>query len=80
MDFATELTTEQVRSDEKLKGVTKIGQVNEDNHAGVREMMTERGIFPEKLPPAGDIREVEGRLEKQRAKLKQKHLSSQKRK
>jgi len=69
MDFATELTTEQVRADPALTGVRKIRTVNAENHAEVRGMMTNRGLFPERLPPAGDIKEVEQRLERQRTKL-----------
>jgi hypothetical protein len=56
MTFATELTTEQVRKDAKLKGGGKIGDVNEENHAEVRGMMTARGIFPENEPIADDKR------------------------
>ncbi|MGH6814118.1 MAG: hypothetical protein ACREC6_00275 [Hyphomicrobiaceae bacterium] len=69
MDFATELTTEQVRADPKPTGVRKIGTVNAENHAEVRGMMTDRGLFPERLPPAGDIGEIEQRLDRQRTKL-----------
>jgi DNA-damage-inducible protein D len=73
MSFATQLTTEQVRKNSDLKGVRKIGDVNEQNHDDVRNMMTDRSIFPEKEPIAGDIREVKDRLDKQRAKLKKGH-------
>lgn len=69
MDFAASLTARQVRENQNLKGVNKIGAVNEENHKGVRRVMTDSGSFPEKMPPVGDIRDIQGRLEKQRLKL-----------
>ncbi len=73
MDFAAELTTEQVRSNSALKGVNKICAVNEENHAGVRRVMLKGGVPPESLSAVEDIRNVERRLDKQRLKLLKKH-------
>lgn len=58
-----------VREDKALKGVKKIGDVNADNHTGVRKVMVDSGAFPGTIAPAGDIRDVQSRVEKQRAKL-----------
>jgi DNA-damage-inducible protein D len=69
MDFASAVTTRQVKGDKNLTGVKKIGDVNEKSHQGVRRVMIAGGAPPETLPPAGDIRDVQRRLEKQRAKL-----------
>lgn len=69
MDLATHLTARRVRDDESLTGVSRIGAVNEHNHKGVRRVIVDSGVFPEAMPSAGDIRDVQARVEKQRAKL-----------
>jgi predicted metalloprotease len=69
MDFATALTTEQLRADKDTKGVQKISKMNADNHKGARNMIMDAGLNPEILEHDGDIRHVEHRAEKQRVKL-----------
>jgi DNA-damage-inducible protein D len=68
-DFATAITNRQLRNDEKLSGVRKISETHAENHADARGMLTKRGLMPGKLPPVEDIRKIQGRLDKRRAKL-----------
>jgi DNA-damage-inducible protein D len=68
-DFATAITTHRLRKDITLKGVNEIKKVNEEIHGGVRKVMIDGGVFPEKLPPAPDVKEIESRLDRRRAKL-----------
>lgn len=69
MDFATSLTLKEVQGDPTLTGVRKISAANATHHERARGMMTAIGVFPENTSPVGDVREVQARLEKQRAKL-----------
>ena len=39
-----------------------------DNNAAVRKILTERGIVPEDLPPAEDVKKVERRLASEQKK------------
>jgi DNA-damage-inducible protein D len=68
MGLGTAMTTHQTRAKD-LKGTAAIADENKENHASVRNLLTDRKIFPEKLPPAGDIKKVEERVDKQRKKL-----------
>lgn len=45
-----------------LHGEPDISQEHEDNNAAVRQMLVKRGIIPENLPPAEDVKKVERRL------------------
>lgn len=36
-----------------------------DNNTAVRDMLVGRGIYPEQLPPAEDVKKVERRLAKE---------------
>jgi len=40
-----------------------------DNNAAVRKMLTKRGIVPENLPPAEDVKKVERRLATEKKKM-----------
>ena len=40
----------------KLQGEASITREYVDNNAAVRKMLTERGIIPENLPPAEDVK------------------------
>ena len=42
-----------------LQGETAITREHVDNNAAVRKMLTERGIVPENLPLAEDVKKVE---------------------
>ena len=45
-----------------LYGEGQIATENMDNNKAVRKMMIDRGIVPENLPPAEDVKKVERRL------------------
>ena len=61
-DFAAEMTSVNVQAKD-LQGETAITKEHVDNNAAVRKMLTERGIIPENLPPAEDVKKVERRLD-----------------
>ena len=69
-DFAAEMTSVNVQSKD-LKGEASITREHVDNNAAVRKMLTERGIIPENLPPAEDVKKVERRLASEQKKLLQ---------
>ena len=69
-DFAAEMTSVNVQTKD-LKGEASITREHVDNNAAVRKMLTERGIVPEKLPPAEDVKKVERRLASEQKKLMQ---------
>jgi len=73
-DFAAEMTSVNVQTKD-LQGETAITKEHVDNNAAVRKMLTERGIVPENLPAAEDVKKVERRLaseEKEMLKNKKK--------
>ena len=45
-----------------LSGEQSIEKEHVDNNLAVRKMLIERGIVPENLPPAEDVKKVERRL------------------
>lgn len=67
-DFAAEMTSVNVQAKD-LQGETAITKEHVDNNAAVRKMLTERGIIPENLPPAEDVKKVERRLASEEKKL-----------
>jgi DNA-damage-inducible protein D len=69
-DFATEITNFNIRRDE-LRHEGEIAHEHVKNNQDVRKVLTDRGIKPEELPPAEDIKKLERRVkteEKQLAK------------
>jgi len=60
-DFAAAMTSENVQIKD-LIGLQSISKEHEDNNLGVRKIMIERGLVPENLPPAEDVKKVECRL------------------
>jgi len=60
-DFATELTSHNVL-EKDLQGQEQITNEHVDNNLAVRKMLKERGVKPENLPPAEDIKKVERKL------------------
>ena len=60
-DFAAEMTSVNVQTKD-LKSETMIAKEHIDNNAAVRKMLLERGIVPEDLPAAEDVKKVERRL------------------
>ena len=67
-DFAAEMTSVNVQTKD-LQGETAITKEHIDNNAAVRKMLTERGIVPENLPAAEDIKKVERRLASEEKKI-----------
>ena len=67
-DFAAEMTSVNVQTKD-LHGERNITQEHIDNNAAVRKMLVERGIIPENLPPAEDVKKVERRLESEQKKV-----------
>jgi DNA-damage-inducible protein D len=60
-DFAAEMTSVNVQA-KNLRGDAPISVEHVDNNRAVRKMLLERGIVPENLPPAEDVKKVERRL------------------
>jgi len=67
-DFATELTSHNV-SEKELKGAQQIGKEHVDNNLAVRKMLKERGVLPEMLPVAEDIKKVQRKLTTEEKKI-----------
>jgi DNA-damage-inducible protein D len=66
-DFAAEMTSVNVQS-KNLRGVPSIETEHVDNNIAVREMLLKRGIVPEALPAAEDVKKVERRLSSEKKK------------
>ena len=60
-DFAAEMTSINVQTKD-LHGEKAIGEEHVDNNTAIRQMLIQRGIVPENLPPAEDVKKVERRL------------------
>jgi len=60
-DLAAEMTSVNVQT-KNLQGVKPIEIEHIDNNSAVRKMLLKRGIVPEQLPPADDIKKVERKL------------------
>ena len=60
-DLAAEMTGLNVQSKD-LKGQSKIEREHIDNNMAVRDMLTKRGIVPENLPPAEDVKKLQRKL------------------
>lgn len=67
-DFATELTSHNV-TDKDLKGDAQITKEHIENNLAVRKMLNDRGVKPEQLPPAEDVKKVGRRLEGEEKKI-----------
>jgi len=61
-DLAAEMTGLNVQNKD-LKGQTKIEKEHIDNNVAVRNMLTQRGIVPENLPPAADVKKLQRKLD-----------------
>ena len=66
-DFAAEMTNVNVQT-KNLKGENSITKEHIDNNQAVRKMLLDRGIVPENLPPAEDVKKVERRLKNEEKK------------
>lgn len=63
-DLAAEMTSVNVQQKD-LRGQSPIEQEHIENNTAVRDMLVGRGIYPEQLPPAEDVKKVERRLAKE---------------
>ncbi|HET9823818.1 MAG TPA: DNA damage-inducible protein D [Chitinophagaceae bacterium] len=68
-DFANELTSHNV-IEKDLRGESNISKEHVDNNLAVRKMLKERGVQPEKLPPAVDVKKLARKIEGEGKKLK----------
>jgi DNA-damage-inducible protein D len=66
-DFATEITIHNAR-EHQLEKVQAISEEHVTNNEAVRKTLLQRGIRPEKLPPAEDVKKVERRLASEQKK------------
>lgn len=78
-DFATELTSHNV-VEKNLYGDKSISKEHIDNNLAVRKMLLERGVKPENLPPAEDVKKVERRLASDEKKVLKEAKKEQKKK
>ncbi len=67
-DLAAEMTGLNVQSKD-LKGQNPIEKEHIDNNLAVRKMLNERGIVPENLPPAEDVKKIQRKLDSEEKKL-----------
>ena len=61
-DFAAELTSHNV-TDKDLRGEGAISKEHIDNNIAVRKILLERGVKPERLAPAEDLKKVQRRID-----------------
>jgi DNA-damage-inducible protein D len=61
-DFANELTSHNTEVKD-LKGADRIGKEHVENNKAVRQMLLQRGVKPEELPPAEDIQKIKRKLD-----------------
>ncbi|PKN43590.1 MAG: DNA damage-inducible protein D [Deltaproteobacteria bacterium HGW-Deltaproteobacteria-18] len=69
-NLATEMTNHNVRQDD-LRGEHAITSEHVQNNVSVRDMLGQRGIKPEQLPPEEDIKKLERRVRSEEKKLVQ---------
>lgn len=67
-DFANEVTNTQVKQ-QNLHGEPDITREHVKNNEDVRNILTDRSIIPEALPPAEDLKKLERRLKSEEKKL-----------
>ncbi|MBD5297119.1 MAG: DNA damage-inducible protein D [Bacteroides sp.] len=67
-DLAAEMTSVNVQQ-KNLFGQIRIEREHIDNNSAVRNMLLNRGIRPETLPPAEDVKKVERRLKADEKKI-----------
>jgi DNA-damage-inducible protein D len=60
-DFANEITNFNIKRDD-LRREDAITSEHVKNNQDVRKVLTDRGIRPEELPPAEDIKKLERRV------------------
>ncbi|OHB33778.1 MAG: DNA damage-inducible protein D [Desulfuromonadaceae bacterium GWC2_58_13] len=76
-DFATEITNFNIRRDE-LHHEQTIADEHVKNNQDVRKVLTDRGIRPEELPPAEDIKKLARRVKSEEKQLVKKNSKPKK--
>lgn len=71
-DLAAEMTGLNVQN-KNLKGQSIIEKEHIDNNLAVRNMLTQRGIVPENLPPAEDVKKLPRKLEGDEKRILKSH-------
>ena len=69
-NLATEMTNYNVEAKD-LYGEFRITKEHVQNNQSVRDMLGQRGIKPEELPPAEDMKKLERRAKRQEKQLSQ---------
>ena len=67
-NLATEMTNHNVQ-EQDMRGEPAITREHVQNNTSVRGMLGQRGITPESLPPAEDIKKLERRVKADERKL-----------
>jgi DNA-damage-inducible protein D len=67
-DFVTELTSHNV-VEKDLRGEPSISREHVDNNLAVRKILGERGVRPEALPPAEDVKKISRRIDNEDKKV-----------
>lgn len=67
-DLAAEMTGLNVQNKD-LNGQSKIEKEHVDNNLAVRNMLKQRGIVPENLQPAEDVKKLQRKLDTEEKKL-----------
>ena len=67
-DFANELSSHNI-TEKDLKGESAISREHIENNVAVRKMLKERGVMPENLPPAEDVKKLSRKLENDEKKI-----------
>ena len=70
-DFANEITNFNIKQHD-LRAEPGIAGEHVKNNRDVRKLLSDRGIVPEALPPAEDVKKVERRLQSEQKKLTKK--------
>ena len=67
-DLAAEMTSVNVQAKD-LKGINPIEKEHIDNNRAIRQTLLKRGIVPEELPSAEDVKKVERRIKSENKKV-----------
>lgn len=68
-DFANEITNFTLKRDTHIRGEQPVTYEHVKNNKSVRGLLTEKGIFPESLPPEEDVKKVERRIKSEDKKM-----------
>jgi len=68
-DFANEITNFTLKRDTHIQGEQPITSEHVKNNKSVRNLLSEKGIIPENLPPEEDIKKVDRRIKSEDKKF-----------